>query len=47
MGGAWLVHDVGWGVSINDVLYYYLDSGVVGLVRLDLSIWGWVLDEVW
>ena len=34
--GAWVVHG-GFGVSINDVVYY-LDGGVVGLVMLDLSI---------
>ena len=34
---------MGFGVSINDVVYY-LDGGVFGLVRLDLSIgvWFWM-----
>ena len=31
--GAWVVHGVGFGGCINDVVYY-LDGGVVGLVRL-------------
>ena len=34
--GAW-----GFGVGINDVVNY-LDFGVVGLVRLDLSIGVWL-----
>ena len=40
--GAWVVVH-GIGVSINDVVYY-LDSGVAGLVRLDLGIgvWFWM-----
>ena len=47
--GAWVVHCCmvvvhGFGVSINDVVYY-LDGGVVGLVRLDLGIgvWFWMM----
>ena len=32
---------VGFGVSLNDVVYY-LGVGFVGLVRLDLSIGVWV-----
>ena len=37
--GAWWL---GFGVSINDVVYY-LDGGVVGLVRFDLSIVNMIL----
>ena len=42
MGDAWRGDgwDLGFGVSINDVVYY-LDGGVVGMVRLDLSIGAW------
>ena len=46
--GAWVVYGMmavrGFGVGINDVVYYYLDVGVVGLVRLDLEVgvWFWM-----
>ena len=45
--GAWVVHGMmavhGFGVGINDVVYYYLGVGV-GLVRLDLEVrvWFWM-----
>ena len=40
--GVWLVHG-DFGVGINYVSYY-LDGGVVGLVRLDLGVgvWFWM-----
>ena len=31
----------GFGVGINDVVYYYLGVGV-GLVRLEVRVWFWM-----